>query len=147
MEISRQLFRLALLGAINHQITHIVVQSGLFEDTRAFWKSYHPKLGQLITCHLCFGTWVGFLLALLFRPRLVELARAGTVLQPTPMRKAVGFVADSLAIALAGRFFTEVFGILSGQVAVEREHERLIEEQVREHEVASGEPLTKPIKH
>jgi hypothetical protein len=123
MDLARQFFRLALLGAINHQVTHIVVAGSIFADLRGFCKSCHPRLGQLVNCNLCFGTWVGLLMALLFRPRFVEPNRPG------PIRRLAAYLADAFAIALAGRFYTEVLAILAGQAAVKKEEQRLLEEQ------------------
>jgi hypothetical protein len=129
VDIGRKLFRLALLGAVNHQVTHIMVKGSIFEDARKLCGSCHPKLGQLVNCHLCFGTWVGFLLALLFRPRFVDPARPPHA-KAKPLRRVAGFFADAFAIALAGRLYTEALAFLAGQVKVEERKAELLEEQV-----------------
>jgi hypothetical protein len=130
MQIARQLFRLAVLGAINHQITYIVVASSLFADFREWSKRVNQKLGQLVSCHLCFSTWVGFLLALLFRPRFIDVNSSGLPLRrPTKRRQIAAFFADSFAIALASRFFLEVLAILSNRAAVVQRQRELLEKQ------------------
>jgi len=52
MSFARELFRLAVLGAVNHQITHIVVAGSIFAETQAVLLRYvadHPNepLGDL----------------------------------------------------------------------------------------------------
>lgn len=150
MDPLRQLFRLALLGAINHQVTHLCVAGSIFEETRQSFKRVHPKLGLLVTCHLCFGTWVGFLLALVFRPRFIEAGRGELPLQrPSRARQIAAFFADTFAISLAGRFYTEALAILAGQAAVKKEQRELLEVQVDhardEAEADTGEPLAKSV--
>ena len=149
MNFARELFRLAVLGAINHQITHIVVAGSIFDEARDFCGRCHPKLGQLVRCHLCFGTWTGFLLALVFRPRFVEVGEGRRPFQrPSRSRQVAGFLADSFAIALAGRFYTEILAILQGQAAVKKEQQELLEERVAQEKNGSrqpaGEPIAKP---
>ena len=149
MNLAGELFRLAVLGAINHQVTHIVVAGSIFAETRAFCKDLHPKLGQLVACYLCFGTWVGFLQALIFRPRFVE-PESGSLpfRRPSLRRQVAGFLADSFAIALAGRFYTEVLAILRHQAAIKEEEQALLEERVEQvkggSDAASGEPIANP---
>ena len=144
MELVRQLFRLLILGAINHQVTHICVAGSIFEEARQGCGSLNPKLGQLVNCHLCFGTWVGFLQALLFRPGFVEPRRGPIPIpmqQPPAPRRLAAFFADAFAIALAGRFFTELLAILSAQAAVKKEQEQLLEAELRARGgMAAGEP-------
>jgi hypothetical protein len=131
MELARQFFRLMILGAIDHQVTHVCVVGSIFEDTREQCNRINPRLGQLVTCHLCFGTWIGFLLALLFRPGLLEpKGRRLPLHRPPTYLRVAAFFADAFAIALAGRFFTEALAILAGQAAVKREQEQLLEAQL-----------------
>lgn len=131
MNVAREIVRLLILGGVNHQITHIVTRSGLFGPVRQWAASVHPKLGELFGCPLCFGTWVGLLQALVFRPRFVEPGRPGApALQPRLLRRFAAFSADALAIALAGRLFTEIFAILAGEAALTAEREQLIHQQV-----------------
>ena len=149
MNFARELFRLAMLGAVNHQVTHIVVAGSVFAETRDFCERCHPKLGQLVRCHLCFGMWIGFLLALIFRPRFVEPEEGGLPFRrPSRTRQIGGFLADSFAIALAGRFFNEVLAILRNRAAVEEERKALLEKQAEEPreapDRAEGEPIANP---
>ena len=130
MNITRQLFRLALLGAIDHQITHTVVVGSVFANFRQFCKNCQPWLGKLVTCQLCLGTWVGIVLALLFQPRFVEPGQPGRpAREPRLVRRLAAFIGDAFAIALASRFYTEVLAILAGQAAVQQEHKRVLAEQ------------------
>jgi hypothetical protein len=151
MELTRQLFRLMLLGAINHQVTHIIVAGSIFADLRERMEQMHPKLGMLVRCHLCFGTWVGFLLALIFRPRFLETGSSRLPLQrPSTTQQIVAFFADAFAISLAGRFYTELLAILAGQAAVKQEQRELLEEQVEQvkestsNGTTAGEPVSRP---
>ena len=131
MHVSRQLVGLALLGAINHQMTHICVRGSIFEGVRQRCGELHPKLGQLVTCPLCFGTWVGLLLALVFRPKLIESALAGQrIPQPRPIRKLAVFVADAFVIAFVGRIFTELLAILAHQAGAKEQQQALLAEQL-----------------
>ena len=145
MDLARQFFRLLILGAVNHQVTHICVAGSIFEETRQRCGSLSPKLGQLVTCHLCFGTWVGLLMALLFRPGFVGPRQGRLPMQkPTATRRLAAFFADAFAIALVGRFFTEFLAILSGQAAVKKEQEQLLEAELRARGgMAAGEPRPK----
>lgn len=64
-----------LLGFANWLATTIIVESVIFEDVRltmrragdrlksAGRESVGHKLGYVLGCHLCSGTWVGFALA------------------------------------------------------------------------------------
>ena len=146
MNFARELFRLAVLGAVNHQITHIVVAGSIFAETREFCERCHPKLGQLVRCHLCFGMWIGVLLALIFRPRFVEPKRREQPFgRPSRSRQVAAFVADSFAIALAGRFFNEVLAILRNQAAIRREQKALLEARVEQVKHAPSRATREPI--
>ncbi|HLG51534.1 MAG TPA: DUF1360 domain-containing protein [Chloroflexota bacterium] len=134
MDVVQALARFIFLGAINHQITVIVVESLLFQGVREAARRRSRWLGELIRCHLCFGTWVGFLLALVFRPRLVDAP-------PIPglgpgadrrLRAVATFVGDSFAIAVGGRIFNELLGLLRREVAVTEEERALLEEEVEQ---------------
>jgi len=133
MEVLRQLLRLALLGAINHQVTHICVRGSIFDDVRRRCADLHPKLGQLVTCSLCYGTWVGLLMALVFRPRVIEAAQFGQPIpQPRRIRKLAVFFADAFAIALFGRFFTEILAILASQAGIKEHQQQLLATQLEQ---------------
>jgi len=134
----RTLVRFLLLGAINHQITIIVVESLLFKGFRAYVAARSRYLGELVSCHLCFGTWVGFGLALLFRPHFVEASAIApeSSTEERIFRDFAYFVGDSFAIALGGRVFNEVLGLLRREVEVMDEERELLEEEIEllEHE-------------
>jgi uncharacterized protein DUF1360 len=128
------LTKLLLFGAVNHQITIIVVESALFRGLRNATKRRSRYLGELISCHLCFGTWVGFLLALVFRPALASMPPVPGFprgLDQTVRRGAV-LVSDGFAIALVGRIFNEVLGLLKREVQVREEEGELIEQTIAE---------------
>lgn len=52
------------LGLANWIATLIITSSRLFAPVRAAAAAAHPKLGELMSCPLCAGTWVGFFQAL-----------------------------------------------------------------------------------
>ncbi|MBI3966067.1 MAG: hypothetical protein HY329_10570 [Chloroflexi bacterium] len=124
-----QILRLIFLGAVNHQITKIIVDSTLFRSCRETCAAIHPKLGELVSCHLCFGTWVGFWLAAVFRPRFLQAAPPAGVSPETGywFGTAANFLADSFLISMTGRFFNEVLGLLQREVKVRDEQAELIE--------------------
>lgn len=132
--------RFAFLGAINIQITNIVVESLLFRGCRAWAKQCNPWVGELVSCDLCFGMWVGFVLSLVFRPHFVEAAPglSGSHSADRVIRSAGTFLGDAFAIALAGRIFNELLGFLSREVALRDEQRELLEEEVRRAEARSA---------
>jgi hypothetical protein len=60
-----QVSRVVYLGLVNWIITLIVTRSSLFAPIRVAAAELHPRLGELATCPLCAGTWVGFYQALI----------------------------------------------------------------------------------
>jgi hypothetical protein len=78
-------------------MTHIIIDGSILEGFRNWWKSWTEKwgwkkLGSLVDCYLCAGTWVGFLMALIwvsYNPfKIVALGFAG------------GFLANFAAVIL-----------------------------------------------
>ncbi|HEX5417351.1 MAG TPA: hypothetical protein VFZ25_16925 [Chloroflexota bacterium] len=136
----RTLIRFLFLSAVNHQITIIVVESLIFKGFREWVARRSSYLGSLVSCHLCFGTWVGFFLALLFRPHFVEAPNLPN--EPPAVDRAYRhvalFVGDSFAIALGGRVFNEVLGLLRREVAVKEEERELLEEEIELLEEEAG---------
>lgn len=133
------LTRFVFLGAINHQITLIVVESLLFKGFRDWASARSHWLGELVRCHVCFGMWVGFFLALVFRPHFVDVPPV-TSMSPTfnrAFRVLAMFAGDSFAIALGGRIFNETLGLLRREVAVTEEERHLLEEEVEQLEHAA----------
>lgn len=48
-------------------MTHIIVDGSILSGFREWWKkTTGPKLGGLVDCYLCCGTWCGFLMALIW---------------------------------------------------------------------------------
>jgi hypothetical protein len=45
-------------------MTSILVWGSIFESTRTFIKKHSKFFGDLISCTLCTGTWVGFFMSL-----------------------------------------------------------------------------------
>ena len=126
--------RLVLLSAVNNQMTVIVVESLLFKKVREWAMARAHWFGELVSCDLCFGTWVGFFLAIVFRPSFVEvppLAGSSPEVNRWFRRLAV-FVADSFAIALGGRLLNEILGLLQREVAVREEEKELLAEEIEQ---------------
>jgi hypothetical protein len=124
--------RYLILSAVNNQITVIVVESWLFRSFRAWAARRSAWLGQLVRCDLCFGTWVSFLLAAVFRPTLVETPRlpGASSRFNRRFRSFAAFLVDSFAIALGGRVINEILGLLQREVAVKEEQRELLAEEV-----------------
>jgi len=101
------LLLLLVLGAVNHQISHIITTGVIFEDVRQFVKvRIGGKLGYLVSCHLCCGTWAGLIMAV-FTSDVVPLVR-----EPIANAVLVGF-----AIALIGRVWNEGLALASSKVS------------------------------
>src|SRR3954469_25238387 len=124
--------RFLILSAVNNQMTVIVVESWLFHGFPGWTARRSAWLGQLVRCGLCFGTWVGFLLAAIFRPTLVDVPDVpGTFGRFNPQfRYAATFAVDSFSIALGGRLINEILGLLQREVAVKEEQRELLAEEV-----------------
>jgi hypothetical protein len=126
------LTKLLLFGAVNHQITIIVVESLLFRGVRREVQRRSSYLGELLSCHLCFGTWVGFLLSLIFRPALSSMPPVPGLPRAVDevLRRGAVTVSDGFAIALAGRVYNEVLGLLKREVEVKAEEGELIQQTI-----------------
>jgi|SRR5579883_2627641 len=141
MAVLWSISRFVFLGAINHQITLIVVESLLFKGFRD-WASRRSRwLGELVRCHLCFGMWVGFLLALIFRPRFVDVPPLASMSPDfnRRFRALATFAGDSFTIAVGGRVFNEALGLLRREVALTEEERQLLEEEVEQLEHSAGQ--------
>ena len=57
--------RVVYLGLVNWLATIIITSSSLFAPVRAAAAELHPRLGELLSCPLCAGVWVGFYQALI----------------------------------------------------------------------------------
>lgn len=128
--------RAIALAAAANQITVIVTESLLFEPLRKYVRSRSHYLGELVGCHLCFGTWVGLGLSLVFRPRWIG-RRAG-------VETVVGVIADGFAIAYFGRLLNELTAKVQREVRVLDETvERLEEESDESGARGNGEPIAR----
>ena len=103
------LLMLLVLGAVNHQVTHIITTGVILEDFRQ-WVSktfgQDSKLAYLVRCHLCAGSWVGFCIALV-APSAVQLGA-------DPVSN---FLLVSFAVALVGRVWNESLALMSSKVS------------------------------
>jgi hypothetical protein len=106
---------LLVLGAVNHQLTHILTTGVILEDFRG-WVAQKfgqtSKMAYLVRCHLCAGSWVGFGIAL--------VAPEGFQITSQPL---ANFLLVSFAIALVGRLWNECLAILSSTVSEIRARE------------------------
>jgi hypothetical protein len=111
--MSDVILMLLVLGAINHQITHIVTTGVILAEVRTWVKQHMgQKVGYLTTCHLCCGTWVGFGIALLSMDA-VQLVR----------EPVANFLLLSFANALVGRVWNEGLALASSKVSEIRARE------------------------
>lgn len=113
--------RAIALAAAATQITLIVTDSLLFEPLRAYVKTRSRYLGELVSCFLCFGTWVGFALSLVARPRFVPVGG--------PLGPLLTWALDGFAIAFGGRLLNELTGKLQREVKVLDETAEQLERQ------------------
>ena len=90
--LSGEAFWLTVAGLVNNQATTVVCDGDIFLPVRERAAALNPWLGELVSCHLCFGTWVGLGQAL-YR----QLTGAA------PRRGPVALLWDALAIACMGR--------------------------------------------
>jgi hypothetical protein len=62
-------YNLILFILLNFGISFIITNSFLFQGFRNYVNKIEPKLlGKLVTCILCAGVWIGFLLSLVYSP-------------------------------------------------------------------------------
>lgn len=128
--------RAIALAAAANQITVIVTESLLFAPLRDAIARRSAYLGELFACHLCFGTWVGLGLSLVFRPRWLGRG-AG-------LAAVAGVLADGFAIAFFGRLLNEVTAKVQREVRVLDETAERLEEET-DHALArgNGEPIAR----
>lgn len=116
--------RLLALAAACHQITFIVVESWLFKGLRGAAAARNEHLGKLVSCQLCFGTWVGLALTLVFRPTLVPPATPGRGV----LRSTLAWLLDAFVVSLVARVMNEVIAALRTAVEVKEQEAKLLEE-------------------
>ena len=132
MGLSRTLLRFAFLSAICHQVTYVLVEGSIFEDARRRAAESNPRLGELVRCHLCLGTWVGLLLAATYQPHLLSEVRTE---RPSLPRRALDLLGDAFLLALGGRVWNESLSLLRNQV-------RVRENAIEAEEDRAGGPAT-----
>ena len=60
--------KIILFELLAYGITNIMVFGSIFQTWRDFWSKISPNFfGKLVTCPLCFSTWVGGGLSFLFK--------------------------------------------------------------------------------
>ena len=111
------------LAAAADQITVIVTESLLFAPLREAVRKRSRYLGELVSCFLCFGTWVGLALALVGRgPLGIRRRKAQGVVGPV-----IAWALDGLAIAFTARVLNEVTGKMQREVRVLDEQADVLE--------------------
>jgi hypothetical protein len=115
MSLARTLTRFVFLAAIGRQVTDTVVEGAIFEETRDRIGRLHPKVDQFVRCHLCVGTWVGALLAAIYRPNLLA---DGDGKRPGMPRQLANVAGDAVLITLGARVWNEALGWLHREVQV-----------------------------
>ena len=117
MSLARTLTRFFFLAAIGHQVTYTFVEGGIFEDARRRLSSVDPKVDEFVHCHLCVGTWVGMLLAAIYRPNLLADVDGKP---PSAARRLANVAGDAFLIALGTRIWNEGLGWLRREVQVKQ---------------------------
>ena len=63
------IYNLILFILFNFGISYIITNAKIFEGLRNWVNKVEPKFfGKLIMCILCTGTWISFLLSLVYSP-------------------------------------------------------------------------------
>ena len=117
MSLARTLMRFAFLAAIGHQVTYTFVEGGIFSETRERLGSLNPKVDEFVHCHLCVGTWVGAVLAAVYRPNLLADVDNKPAAIPRQLANVAG---DAFLIALGTRVWNEALGWLRREVQVKQ---------------------------
>ena len=60
-------------------ITIIITQSSLFQKLRAWVYFYSNFLGELVSCPMCLGVWVGLIMSFYFSCSAVQLSFATSI--------------------------------------------------------------------
>lgn len=113
MSLGRTLMRFTFLTAISHQITYTLVEGGILEDGRHRLSRIDPRVDEFIHCHLCVATWVGAVLAAIYRPNLLAAGEGKPASAP---RQIANLAGDAILIALGTRAWNELLGLLRRQV-------------------------------
>ena len=113
MQAGRTLLRFLFLSALGHQVTYTLVEGGIFEAPRRRLAAIHPRVDEFVHCHLCVGTWIGAVLAAVYRPNLlgeVTSRPSGALVD------AANVAGDALLIGFGSRAWNEVLGLLRREV-------------------------------
>jgi hypothetical protein len=125
VSLARTLTRFLFLAAIVHQVTYTFVEGGIFEDVRRRLSAVDPKLEEFVHCHLCVGTWVGMVLAAIYRPNLLaDVDRK----RPSMPRQVANVAGDAFLIALGTRVWNEALGWLRREVQVKQKTIEAVED-------------------
>ena len=68
-------------------------------------------------CHLCVGTWIGIVLAVIYRPQLLASVDGRP---PTAARTVANVAGDAVLIALGTRLWNDALGLLRREVQVKQ---------------------------
>ena len=117
MSLGRTLLRYLFLAGIGHQVTYTFVEGRIFEPTRRRLSTAHPRLDEFVHCHLCVGTWIGIVLAVIYRPQLLGSVDARP---PTAARNVANVAGDAVLIALGTRLWNDALGLLRREVQVKQ---------------------------
>jgi hypothetical protein len=115
MSLGRTLLRFLFLAAIGYQLTYTLVDGGIFEPTRRRLSTLHPNIDEFVHCHLCVGTWVGIVLAAIYRPHLLADVDGRPL---SAARKIANVAGDGVLIALGTRLWSDGLGLLRREVQV-----------------------------
>lgn len=125
MSLGRTVLRFAFLAAIGHQITHTLVEGGILENSRRRLSSIDPRIDEFIHCHLCVGSWVGAVLAVIYRPNLLAAVDGKP---PSAARELANVAGDAVLIALGSSVWNEVLGWLRREVQVKQKRIEVADE-------------------
>jgi len=117
------------LAAAADQITVIVTESLLFAPFREAVRKRSQYAGELVSCFLCFGTWVGLAIALVGRGPLGLRRRRAR----GPLASFIAWGLDGFAIAFTARLLNEVTGKIQREV-------RVLDETAEHLERADAQP-------
>ena len=93
------------------------MEGGIFEPTRRRLSTTHPRVDEFVHCHLCVGTWIGIVLAVIYRPQLLGSVDARP---PTAARNVANVAGDAVLIALGTRLWNDALGLLRREVQVKQ---------------------------
>jgi len=117
MSLARAMLRFFFLAAIGNQLTCTFVEGRISEPARHRLSAVHPSLNEFVHCHRCVETWVGIVLAAVYRPHLLADVDGRP---PSPARNAANLAGDAVLIALGTRLWNDVLGLLRRVVRIKQ---------------------------